>query len=126
VTRAWLAIDPLRPNTLYFRASRSFTATGEWGRPRKPPVGLDLVARSTNSGRSWTVLARSDGRGAPRLPFNAPAGYDWLAADERGLWSDGRRLLTLAAQEAPSGSVTQAGVWCSSDGGAHWTRLCAG
>ncbi|HVE74525.1 MAG TPA: hypothetical protein VNA30_05475 [Mycobacteriales bacterium] len=110
--------------TFALRASGSVNSSTELryvGQKNDQPRA-ERIYRTTNDGRSWTLLAAAPAKaGVPLLPFNAPYG---LAQDRGGLWQQGNRLFTLAESDVGSSEIKDAGVWCSLDGGRRWTPRC--
>lgn len=107
-------------NTLYARMVAMSPGTG-W-----PSVPQYQIFRSTDAGRSWKRVAYlSVNRSkdvAPRgnLPF-VPSTFAWNNEHSLSLTGDGTLFGTGTA---PMGSDYHPYVWCSRDGGLHWSKGC--
>lgn len=115
-----LAFDPSHPTRAYLRVQASRGAQGKWANDAPPATEL---YRSNDAGRTWIRIGFrlglfQKGRDG-RLPFNAQGrgrdGADLAVAP------DGR-LLAIGWYE--SDAMTLQGVFCSLDGGLHWTNGC--
>jgi hypothetical protein len=119
--RAAIAFDPAHPRRAYLRVQGNRGAKGAWA-ANAPPA--EQLFRSEDGGRSWRRIGfRLDSfQNGPdgRLPFNTPARGDRGA--EITVAQDGR-LLAVGAYD-DGGSVFVTGVFCSLDGGAHWSNGC--
>lgn len=139
---AWASVDKLLAPARAQHAEISVDlATGTYGNtmyaslttyydgPGYPSVPQEQLFRSTDAGRSWHRVAyaswnRTEERPAiGNLPFWPSNGsnYVYSAGAAFALANDG----TLFGTGSPVASYGgQARVFCSRDGGAHWSRAC--
>jgi hypothetical protein len=111
-----LAVNPVRPNELFIL---------EWSTDVAPALSLVRLHRSDNGGRTWHQVAYGEVARTGRmgdLPIqNATSGALFGLA----LLPDGRVLLSGNALVTRAGSQSAIdSVFCSLDGGLHWSALC--
>jgi hypothetical protein len=114
---AALVWDPTNPRRVYLRST---ALSGRGGPP------YDQLYRSDDAGRTWRrlgyALAVVD---APHgtLPWNATFTVQRpiANANQLAVAADGR---VFALGEALGGGVDVHGFYCSTDHGAHWSRVC--
>lgn len=112
-----MAVDPGNRRRVYLRVS-TFPRYGAVWAPDAPPA--EQLFRSDDAGTTWhrVAFARGEGQRGPRgsLPWTAPT-----AGEEGSAVVAATGSALFAVGYAPWAPGT---VFCSRDGGVHWSRSC--